>query len=343
MSIFNTLLLIFTFSPVVILGDIRHLHATFAEIQEEDSEVITKPYYAVDPVRTYQLAYLERNIFAALSELYKSSTELKESCKLYLSKYLKEYEKDSQVIQDTPEVVTENPLLTFRMIRRIVKDLLTDIRTSCGDEDVAMETVHQLFTQEDLSLPTENDLKDAILGILRIHYIHGFNATSELSHGILNGLETNVSLSGEDCLALANGAIQEFSADKLAYQWLVAAKLLGKQKEVGEDKKFKEELSKGWKELEELVGKSKKALRKALRGKRQERMEGFMEFQNFAGCRGETMLVSKKISLYIILIMRPVFNNRGCWGLFISSRWRIKLSFSATGKIDGILISSSIQ
>lgn len=288
MGVFSSLFLIFTLSPIVILAVIRDPHSKFIKIQEEDSEIITKPYYAVDPVRTDQLAYLERNIFTALSELDETSAELQESCKLHLSNYLKEYEKDSQVIQDIPEMVTENPLLTFRMIRRIVKNLLTDIRTSCGDEDITMETVHQLFSQEYLTLPTENDLKEAILGILRIHYIYGLNATSELSHGILNGVGTNVSLSGEDCLALANGAMQEFSADKIAYQWLVAAQIAGK----GEDKQFKEELDKGRRALEELVGKSKKALRKALRGKRQEKMGGFMEFEHFAGCRGETMLVS---------------------------------------------------
>lgn len=74
------------------------------------------------------------------------------------------------------KAVVENPLRLLRMIRRL---LLLKIRVIEPCPKLAIEKiVNNSFSAVDknLPLPTKNDLEDAQMAIIRIHYVYGFSA-----------------------------------------------------------------------------------------------------------------------------------------------------------------------
>lgn len=149
---------------------------------------LVQPYYVFDKIMSEELALTEEKLIQPLSDISRSISPVSEAdnCKRFLDKYLHEYAQDTRAVKETVKnqratMVTENPILIFKMIRRIYKTLLNDTITHCHPRILEiLKTVKQTFTRAGISPPTEEDLNDALEGLLRIQYIYGLNATKEV-------------------------------------------------------------------------------------------------------------------------------------------------------------------
>lgn len=150
-----------------------------------------RPHYALDPRQTKRLALMEMTLISVLSDIeiqkQNPSSEEEDLCHVYLSKYLAEYEQDTPALNGQSgmvraTMVAENPILTFKLIRRIWDTLLDDTINACKDENSQVaKAIQKIFLEADVVPPTEEDMDDALLGLLRIQYVYGLNATSEVS------------------------------------------------------------------------------------------------------------------------------------------------------------------
>lgn len=134
-----------------------------------DKEAV-RPHYALDPRKAKQLALMEPHLVGALRKINHGN------------KYILEFEEDKKATEGLQSVlratqVAENPILTFKMVRRFVVTLFDKL---CKEDETVNKIVQETFETVDMSPPTHLDLHDALIGILRIQYIYGFNATSHV-------------------------------------------------------------------------------------------------------------------------------------------------------------------
>lgn len=96
---------------------------------------------------------------------------------------MEEFEKDKFAVHATDPAldlgrIPDNPLLLYRMIRRNVVSL-ENLKNVCSENPQIIDIIDGMLTPE-VPPPTLDDLNDALLGVLRIQYVYGYNATSEV-------------------------------------------------------------------------------------------------------------------------------------------------------------------
>ncbi len=265
---------------------------------EERSKASTLTQYALNPIQTTKLALLENRIFSILLDFfndvkYFSKDISGHQCHLDVLKFLAEYEQDRnlKIIGDSDNETDEteiaksiagNPLLAFRLIRRTFVTLLNNTFTSCLDDYFEIvESLENAFYQAEIMEPTQQDYNDALMGILRIQFVYGFN-TSELQKGKL----FNATFSIEDCLALANKAI-DLKAEIMAYQWLQMASELVTSSDFVKDEYISMH-DKTWKHFLNVTHfNSMKQVHSKLSNKRQLTFGKMFDYSHYATCRGE--------------------------------------------------------
>lgn len=274
---------------------------------ERDHVELLLPHYALHPKKAMQLALMEESLVATLRNIpflsHKQKHVKKDNngCESNLVKYLNEFEE--YIVEEEGGVVkkgesgvsrasemAENPNLLFKMIRRILETLLNQVYKSCrgGKWELMRSTVEETFTTANLAPPTERDLDDALLGIIRIHYIYGLSA-ADIQRGIFQDVHTNAILNFDDCMALVHKAL-ELEADVLAYQWLSVAESLA-MRDVNDNAIAY--LQTGWTKLINLTGLGTIGDLQAHMGRmnstgRQETMAKFLKYKLYETCRGET-------------------------------------------------------
>lgn len=271
---------------------------SFFENFKGGSKASTQTQYANNPIQTTKLALLENRIFSILLDFFNDfkyfAKDISEhQCHLDVLKFLAEYEQDRnlKIIGDSDNQADEteiaksiagNPVLAFRLIRRIFVTLLNKLFTSCLDDYFeVVESLENAFYQAEMMEPSQQDFNDALMGILRIQFVYGFN-TSEIQQGKL----FNASLSIEDCLLFANKAI-ELKAEIMAYQWLqTASELVTSLDFVKDEYIFMLDIT--WKQLQNLTHlQSVKHVHSQLSNKRQLSLGKMFEYSHYATCRGE--------------------------------------------------------
>ncbi|ODM96542.1 Prolyl 4-hydroxylase subunit alpha-2 [Orchesella cincta] len=264
----------------------------------EDAEERLRPNYALDHRKAAKLALVEQKVYIKLTviSLFDTRDQIPsdDNCYISLKKYLKEFEHDTKALNGTTGYiratnVTANPLLTYRMIRRVVSVLTSSLMEICAVDEKnseIIEAIESSFSASNLTFPTSIDLNDALLGITRIQFVYGLNA-SDLRVGKIGNLRTNVTLSIDDSLELAN-YLMELKAYALAYQWLTAATLSINGVPKGDRKSATERVESAWETLLTLTKlKRKDIVHQALRGERQEQINEFHPYAKYATCRGE--------------------------------------------------------
>lgn len=152
-------------------------------VESKFSEV---PYYAVDPLQTAQLAILEHHLITKLSNINYKNFVQTDLCGAALLNYVTEYTQDGISVvhkkrkenQDFSQTFSENPILALKMIRRIYITLVENIlNLACEDNEHITKTIKQAFYDTNVRPPKDQDYEDAMLGLLRIQFIYGFNAS----------------------------------------------------------------------------------------------------------------------------------------------------------------------
>ncbi|ODM89783.1 Prolyl 4-hydroxylase subunit alpha-1 [Orchesella cincta] len=272
----------------------------------EDAEERIRPHYALDHRKAAKLALVEEMVYIKLkaNSLFNSRDKISsfdDRCYKSLKQYLKEFEHDTKALNGTTgyiraTTVTANPLLTFRMIKRIVLGVTSSLMEICaqdGRNSEIIEAIKSSFSASNLTFPTRLDLNDALLGITRIQFAYGLNA-SDLCIGKIGDLHTNVTLNIDDSLELAN-YLMELKAYVLAYQWLTAAARSLNDVPKGDKKLATERVDSAWERLLTLIKlKQRNIVDQALRGKRQELIDEFSSYAGYATCRGEFDISDKE-------------------------------------------------
>ncbi len=151
-----------------------------------ESDFSENPYYAVNPLQTAQLAKLEHQLVTKLANLDYNTFVQTDICGEALLNYINEYTQDAiQVVfskreeyQDFSQTFSENPILAFKLIRRIYITLVEDtLNSACKDIEYITKTITETFHQANVRPPMDQDYEDALLGLLRIQYIYGFDAS----------------------------------------------------------------------------------------------------------------------------------------------------------------------
>lgn len=151
----------------------------------------SRSHYALDPKQTENLVFLEDKLYISLISVWESieesSTENSFKCFMWISTYLTEYEDDIKTTfgvigKQRAAKVIDNPLLIFKMIRRIYSTILNHIIYNCNEEEetIVSQIVEENFKESEIKPPTEQDWHDALLGILRIQYVYGFDAVKQV-------------------------------------------------------------------------------------------------------------------------------------------------------------------
>lgn len=174
--------------------------STFAEITNNLTNSLnthkyeSRNYYTRDIAKSKQLAFWETSLASDLRNL-RNKNGLSNRCRLYVSKYLHEFDRDTQVVQRErgvggvlrSKIVADNPILTFRLVHRLYILVSIEILRSCnaqggGDDDdkQVTEVIHDTLKTINLNLPTNSDFETAMQGMIVIHYMYGFNATSKV-------------------------------------------------------------------------------------------------------------------------------------------------------------------
>lgn len=151
-----------------------------------ESKFSKVPYYAVDPLKTAQLAILEHHLITKLSNINYKNFVQTDLCGAALLNYVTEYTQDGISVvqkkrkhnQDFSQTFSENPILALKMIRRIYVTLVENIvNLACEDNDHITKTIKEAFHETNVRPPTDKDYEDAMLGLLRIQFVYGLNAS----------------------------------------------------------------------------------------------------------------------------------------------------------------------
>lgn len=268
---------------------------------ERDHVEVLLPHYALHPKKAMQLAMMEENLVPTLRNIYTLMQKgiQKNSCESTLVKYLNEFDEHiggvvkgqgENGIMSRASEIAENPNLLFKMIRRIFVTLVDRVYKSCKGTKwgVVRSTLEETFSAANLAPPTERDLDDALLGLIRIQYIYGLSAAS-IQRGTFQNVHTNATLNFDDCMALGHKAF-EMDAQVMAYQWLTAAESLTSNQTTKSSSDLIDSLESGWIKLMNLSGyQTLDELHKHFGGnRRQEKMNKFLLYKSYATCRGET-------------------------------------------------------
>lgn len=292
----------FTYTLIIIIV----FHVKFVPSSALELELPTQPrtHYVLDSFEAQRLALLEQKIAAGL-RVHDKPNEKEDLCFQSLSKFLHAFDQDTIAInfilengdynktqnrtKGRAKIVVDNPILLLRMIRRNAVYLLNDTIHNCNKEDtlIIIQTLEEICENANIDPVTFEDVKDALEGMLRIHYVYGFNATRDLRLGILNGTQTKAKLDFEDCIALAEKAI-EWEGEALAYQWLVAANITFQQeKSISFGESYQNILEQGWMKLMNYTNVTCMAqLQNRLENKRQSKLKYFQSYEEYDGCRG---------------------------------------------------------
>ncbi|CAL8109418.1 unnamed protein product [Orchesella dallaii] len=264
----------------------------------DDAEERLRPHYALDHRMAAKLAIVEQKIYIKLTVIslfdHRDKIPSDDICYSTLKRYLADFGLDTKALNGTTGFsratkLSANPLLTYRMIRRVFLLLNSKLMEVCAqgeNKSEINEAIESSFSAFNLSYPTNLDLNDALLGLTRIHYVYGFNA-SDLRVGKIGDLHTNATLNFDDSLTLVNYLL-ELKAYALAYQWLTATQLTIKAVPKEERQVATELVEKAWETLLDLTKlKRKDTVHQALRGQKQEGLNSFYHYDKYAVCRGE--------------------------------------------------------
>ncbi|XP_022215447.2 prolyl 4-hydroxylase subunit alpha-2 [Drosophila obscura] len=106
--------------------------------------------------------------------------------------------RESKGAQDSMEEYLSNPLNSFRLIRRMHRDWT--LWQMFMDDPVGLPQVDRVQELRD-QMPTSTDLEEAVTAVDRIQSTYGLEV-ADISHGILDGRQYNVSLNALDTYAM---------------------------------------------------------------------------------------------------------------------------------------------
>lgn len=157
------------------------IHLPFQKCEEsEDVEV----FYARDPLKIKQLSFVEQVLVVSLSEIVSSSSLNGDNvlCLDYVSKYIQEYEQDftrAAVDEDGEDglvkakKIAENPLLTFKMLKRLHLTLTKGVMIFCEKSRSGVkEKIEEVFEQAGIGFPVDRDWDDALSGIVILQFVY---------------------------------------------------------------------------------------------------------------------------------------------------------------------------
>lgn len=272
-----------------------------SSVSEMESVPLRQAHYAINPRETAMLALLEQRLNDELLLQISMHTTTSNPCTTKLNEYLSEYKQDNMrnpPASDTKanqedfydygrsKAVAENPILIFKMIRRIFINLFKDIMNLCVvQEPMVSKIVKTAFQETEFPPVLVEDLQESMDTLIRIQYVYGIHA-KDMQQGVFNGVHTNATLTFNDCIDLANHAIIS-NGHVLAYQWLQQAEILSNEQLSAGDKKHFEKSRNALMELYSVN--SYENLERQLAGRVQETLMGYYDYVYYAPCRGEPL------------------------------------------------------
>ncbi|XP_073819895.1 prolyl 4-hydroxylase subunit alpha-2-like [Musca autumnalis] len=149
-----------------------------------------------------------------------------------------------------------NPINAFTLIERVVSDWM-DVNDLLKFEDISEELMHSLTQlRENSTLPDENELKGAILGLARLQDIYDIE-----TQDMANGKGYGQPLNWRECLEIATTLIDENRMD-LALNWLQEADRKLQQSEDSEEIRdyFTAQIKEHFARVHHMLGDKEKAL-----------------------------------------------------------------------------------
>ncbi|XP_033159780.1 prolyl 4-hydroxylase subunit alpha-1 isoform X1 [Drosophila mauritiana] len=153
-----------------------------------------------------------------ISEMESYTAALKNKIDM-MESLLQEVQSKREISRRNPEEFVSHPLNAFSLIRRLHEDW-TQAELLMLNE-VGLEHLQAIEIGLDEAHSTDNDLDDAIAGIIALQQFYNLQP-SDIANGLLMGKQYNSSLTTLNCQALAN-ACMNFNYDKYALNWFKAA------------------------------------------------------------------------------------------------------------------------
>ncbi|XP_002094894.3 prolyl 4-hydroxylase subunit alpha-1 [Drosophila yakuba] len=136
-----------------------------------------------------------------------------------IESFLQEVQSKREISRRNPEEFVAHPLNAFSLIRRLHEDW-TQIELLMLNQP-GLENLESIENGLDVAQPTDEDLNDAINGIISLQEFYNLQP-SDIAKGLLMGQQYNASLTTLNCMALAN-ACQSYNFDKYALKWYKTA------------------------------------------------------------------------------------------------------------------------
>lgn len=174
------------------------LLSTKDDTHKHDDGLCELPHYGEDPEYTSSLAVLEIQLAQTLEKYLADNFHItsmyfhkqEKKCLSSLSKYISEFNVDSTAtvnisnVEGRAQKIIENPILSLKMVRRILKTLVGEVMRDCKGNEQIVEAVNKAFSDGHLVPPTQFELDRILHGFLTLHFIYGWNATSQVIYNL---------------------------------------------------------------------------------------------------------------------------------------------------------------